>query len=148
MVFVVLYTNGSIDPPGDSENVPYEFQVLTYTLSMSFGDMKYPKYSGWMNLIEDRPIVAYSMVTYIYAIYWLSTYVMLIMMLNFIIAIMGQKYEEIRSTESQVKIIQMTEMIEEALVHKTYEGRGKKDNTNKGFAIIFSKKIDEVVDEF
>ena len=97
------------------------------------------------------------MLTYIWSIYWLSTYVMLIMMLNFIIAIMGQKYEEITSAREQVKLLQMTDMIEESLVHRTYELKYNPcywvfdrfvPDKNIGFAVIFSKKREDVVDEF
>ena len=98
-IFALLYINGKIDFPGGTENfpppMPYEIAILFYTMSNTIGDLNYPEYSEWAEKSNLNPGPCMLMTMYIWIIYIGGIYIMLIMMLNFLIAIMGAKVEEI-----------------------------------------------------
>ena len=102
LIFSILYINLNLDDPGETSGIPYEVSIITYTLENSFGALLFPNVDKWADIKDDHPIIAWTMMSQIWTIYWISNYVMLVMMLNFIIAIMSQKYEEIRSEEKRI----------------------------------------------
>jgi len=72
---------------------------------------------------------------------------MLIMMLNFLIAMMGAKYEEIVANTEIFKMVQLKEMLPEAFVYKSKQITNKMED-RVGILIIFAKKEDVEVDTF
>jgi hypothetical protein len=54
--------------------------------------------------------------------YWTGVYITSIMLLNFVIAMMGNVYEKATENHKYIIIQQWTGMIEEALINKQYYG--------------------------
>ena len=61
----------------------------------SVGDIKIPDYSVWSERIEDSPWSSGMMIFIIWITWWINQYIMLIIMLNFLIAIIAQSYEDV-----------------------------------------------------
>ena len=158
ILFVLLYINGFIDTPGGSDHsgeddfvgfrekgMGYILRVFFFSSSNSIGDLSYPEAGYWASLQETHTIVSYLMLLYIWIIYYFAVYLMVLMLLNFLIAIMTGKYDEIKENAEFVRDQQIIEVMEEYLIHKQHL-QTKDDNV--GIVIIFGKKQENVDDEF
>ena len=82
---------------------------------------------------------------YIWLVYYLAIYIMLIMLLNFLIAIMGAKYEEVMAKEDIVAYQTLAAMNVEAMV---FYAHYNDLTTPSGIATIFAKEGEDVSNEY
>jgi len=68
---------------------------VVHTWRNSVGDINAPVYTEWLAKGEKSPGVAYLMTGLIWFMWWLKQYINMIIMLNFLIAIVSQSYEDI-----------------------------------------------------
>ena len=70
---------------------------------LSIGDVSAPKYTFWENNLEDSPFTSYFMICLIWIVWLLEIFFVLIVLLNFLIAIISQSYEEVMLKSLQNK---------------------------------------------
>lgn len=66
-----------------------------YSYRNSIGDINPPVYEFWSNRIEQSPTVATTMIGMVWAAWLANQFIMLITLLNFLITIMGQTYDQV-----------------------------------------------------
>lgn len=62
---------------------------------LSIGDLSAPKYTFWEENLESSPFTSYFMIVIIWLVWLLEIFFVLIILLNFLIAIISQSYEEV-----------------------------------------------------
>ena len=67
---------------------------ILYTYRNSIGDIEAPVYSYWIAEAETKPVLGWSMIYLIWFVWFLNQWINLIIMLNFLIAIVNQCHEE------------------------------------------------------
>ena len=130
-IITLLYINAAIDAPGIDDHLGnddfvylfYEVKIFFFTLSNTVGDLNYPEYGSWEENSKQNKPASVSMMAYIWIVYYVSMYMMLIMMLNFLIAIMSDVYAKITEETEVIKMKQLREMLPEALIYKSKENK-------------------------
>ena len=114
LIAKVLETEGFDDSPE-------AFKYVIYAWRVSMGGDISPKYEAWSGLIEageGGEIGAKVVICIIWLAWWLNQYVMVIIMLNFLIAIISQSYEEVMSKTSLSVYTQKCQMNTEYAILK------------------------------
>lgn len=65
-----------------------------YTLRQSVGDLSPPGYPQWTDLIKTHYYGANTMIFLVWSTFLTNLYMMVVVLLNFLIAVISQVYEE------------------------------------------------------
>ena len=84
----------------DYQNLDKFAIILITSFRMSVADISIPDYSLWSGQTENFPLSANVMVYMTYVVWFIHTYLMAIIMLNFLVAFVSQAYEEVISHAS------------------------------------------------
>jgi hypothetical protein len=96
----------------------YVKQVI-FAWKNSVGDVDIPDYSKWSAIMSESPVSAKIMIVITWLNWWLNHYIMLIIILNFLIAIISQSYEQVMTTSEVTKYEQRCQMNIEYYVLKS-----------------------------
>lgn len=109
----------------------------------SIGDLKVPNYEFWIDK-ENKfpPAFQNTMVGYMWVLWFLSSIFMLVMLLNFLIAIISQTYDKVMSQSIIIKYRMRCELNCEASLFKLYLNKIKGIHHN---AMVFG--LSAVIDE-
>ena len=80
--------------------LPGFWKYVIQAWRISVGDIKIHDYSVWSERMEDSPWSSGMMVFIIWITWWMNQYIMLVIMLNFLIAIISQSYEDVMTKEA------------------------------------------------
>jgi hypothetical protein len=107
----------------DYNKVPTMVMNAIQLYRNSIGDIATPGYDYWSNNIDaiekaaktDTPALygtgrSYIMICIIWSIWFLNQYLVLIILLNFLIAIISQSYDSVMSTSLQTKYTQRCDL--------------------------------------
>ena len=72
---------------------------LLYTYRNSIGDVSPPIYTYWLTETETNPGISWTMIIIIWTVWFINTWINLIIMLNFLIALIGQSYDKVMAEE-------------------------------------------------
>ena len=101
------------DYKGMSEHLQYMVQVFRNAI----GDISLPNYDVWLWYINNgKPAIGYVMMTLIWAIWLANIFFCLIILLNFLIAIIGQSYEQVMERKNQFKYQHRSELNRECFL--------------------------------
>jgi hypothetical protein len=84
--------------PTEYDSLPSFAQFFIHALRNSIGDITVPDYAKW-TLMASQNKFAYSMIYLLWIMFIMQEYFMMILLLNFLIALISQSFEETRSTE-------------------------------------------------
>lgn len=98
MVYRIL---GMDIEPDDYDLLPSYFIYFIQTFRNSVGDIGAPSYSYWSSAISQYPLTAGGFIFSIWMAWLLNQFLVLIILLNFLIAIISQSYEEVMSRSMQ-----------------------------------------------
>ena len=89
---------GDEEYPNVDEYIFFAFQIFRN----SIGDLAVPDYTFWSNRIaqEDTNKLAYIMIGYSWALWMVLIVFMLIVLLNFLIAIISQSYDSVMTRQT------------------------------------------------
>lgn len=80
---------------------PYIYYVIVI-MRNSIGDEQMPTYDFWANRIGSDPVLANTMIGYAWVLWFMQAFFMLIILLNFLIAIVSQSYDSVIASQMQV----------------------------------------------
>jgi len=70
---------------------------FVYAYRNAIGDVQTPVYNFWLKEADDNPNLAWSMIILIWFFWFINQLINLIILLNFLIALISKAYEEIMS---------------------------------------------------
>ena len=110
----------TIVTPSEYQSMPVFVSMLITALRNSLGDMSTPGYGEWSEKLKDNFYGASTMILLIWVIFVTNLYIMVVVLLNFLIAVISQVYEETISTGDISRYMTRSEMNVEAAVHASY----------------------------
>jgi len=90
------------------------FVYFIQTYNNSIGNIAPPIYEGWMEHRMTHPKIVQTMTVLIWLFWFLNQFFVLIILLNFLVAIMGQAYEEIMTEALYFKYYHRAQLNKEA----------------------------------
>lgn len=92
---VIFQTMGIAFDEGDYPNLGTFTKYLMYSYRNSIGDINPPLYDFWSSRIEESATVSTLMIGMVWFAWLANQFIMLITLLNFLITIMGQTYDQV-----------------------------------------------------
>jgi hypothetical protein len=101
MIFTVT---GCFFANGDYPGLEGSFATFIQLFRLSVGDTQIPEYPAWSALKEkpEHENVGQFMITYIWIVFMFEQFVLQITMLNFLIAIVSQSYDNVLNLGQQL----------------------------------------------
>ena len=97
--FAILNINFKMDTPDDDyPNLYSQIAQFLYAFRNSIGDLNTPGYGFWSKNLDKNPY-GYLMIFSLWVVYLLTIYFMVIMLLNFLIALVSVQFEETTAAE-------------------------------------------------
>ena len=100
--YICFEIAGAEFPSKDYSNMPPEFMSWMDIFRNSIGDIQSPKYSFWIDFIDEHTS-AYVMIALIWIVWVGELFFVLIILLNFLIAIISQSYEAVMMQQNMNK---------------------------------------------
>ena len=80
--------------------IHYYWAFVAFAIRSSIGDIQPPRYTFWLSAREQgHSVVPFLMVYFIWLIWFCTQFINLVILLNFLIAVISQSYEDIMSRE-------------------------------------------------
>jgi hypothetical protein len=107
LIFSFLYRIAGIDVPntGDDAEYPEVNNFILFIIQIfrnSIGDLKVPDYTFWNARMTESRVVSLVMIAYVWFLWLINIMLMLIILLNFLIAIVSQSYDSVMTKSVQV----------------------------------------------
>ena len=147
-LFTVCYQTLKVEISSAEEDYPNVFTFMQYflmTYRNSIGDISAPGYSNWMEKSSDvtsELIEKHAAISFIWLVWLANQFVNLIILLNFLIAVISQVYDNVVAMQKQVLYAQKVELNREIYMLQKFFG-----NLKQFKFIIFSMDIKQLEQE-
>ena len=88
------------------------------TFRNSLGDISVPKYEYWEKRVDKNYLVSNTYIEIIWFVFFMNSIIMLVVLLNFLIAIVSESYERVNAMSMQFNYILKAELNIETLLLK------------------------------
>ena len=126
--FTVCYQTLKVEISSADEDYPNVFSFMQYflmTYRNSIGDISAPGYSNWMKKSDDvtsQYLEKNAAMTFIWIVWLANQFLNLIILLNFLIAVISQVYDNVVAVQRQVLYTHRAELNREFYMQQRYFG--------------------------